>query len=243
MSANYIAPEGVIQLESVVADAAKEVERCDAADEMAVEEVVRLERERVEIEAQLQQAEDTRQKVACDRLGAYWTLGRAITDLEGALAADKGKHGKQTPRQRAIELAGNNARYQRAKEISVQFGSRADAEESARCRSFNEILRGIAEEKAAARKHKGQEAPGRKPMAKKTSVKAIGRKAPVSQGKAAAEEKEEGTTDEEAEDTQSPVTPEEVKIVNTFVDAVGGWGRAVWLIEECYQKWQQNQKG
>ena len=110
------------------------------------------------MEADLQEADDAQQKAACERVGAYWTLGQAITNLEMALAANKGKHSKNTPRKRAIELAGNNARYQRAKAIGLHFTCKADAEEAARCRSLNEICDEIAEKKAEDRKAKGQEA-------------------------------------------------------------------------------------
>ena len=151
MSSTYIEDDGVIQLETAVTEAAREVERCDAAEEKAAEEVSRIEREMVEIEANLLDADDAQQKVAIERVGAYWTLGQAITNLEIALAANKGKHSKDTPRKRAIELAGNNARYQRAKAIGLHFTCKADAEEAARTRSINDICDGIAEKKAEDR--------------------------------------------------------------------------------------------
>lgn len=241
MSSTYItAREGVIQLEALVTEAVREVERCDAADEKAAEEVVRIEREIVEIEANLQEAEEARQKVACERLGAYWTLGQAITNLETGLAANKGKHSKDTPRKRAIELAGNNARYQRAKAVGLRFNCKADAEEVGRYRSLNEICDEIAEKKAADRKAKGQEAPGRKPKPTKVPVKPVARKTPAAKEKIPVEDNDE-PVEKETGTTQPSITPEEVKVIETCVHAVGGWNRAMYLIQELYKKWEENQ--
>jgi len=238
MSSTYIEDDGVIQLETAVTEAAREVERCDAAEETAIGEVSRIEREMVEMEANLQEADDAQQKVAIERVGAYWTLGQAITNLETALAANKGKHLKNTPRKRAIELAGNNARYQRAKAIGVHFGSREDAEQAATTRSLNEICDEIAEKKVADRKAKGQEAPGRKPT--KTPVKPVARKTPT--GNVPATDEDEVAAEEETETTPPSITPDEVEAVETFVATVGGWNRAIYLIEKGCQKWEENQR-
>jgi hypothetical protein len=238
MSSTYIEDDGVIQLETAVTEAAREVERCDAAEETAIGEVSRIEREMVEMEADLHEADDAQQKAAIERVGAYWTLGQAITNLETALAANKGKHSANTPRKRAIELAGNNARYQRAKAIGVHFGSRENAEQAATTRSLNEICDEIAEKKAEDRKAKGQEAPGRKLT--KTPVKPVARKTPTAN--VPATDEDEVATEEETETTQPPITPTEVQAVETFVSAVGGWNRAVYLIQKGYQKWQQDKK-
>jgi hypothetical protein len=238
MSTDITALEGVIQLEAIVTEAAREVERCDAAEEKAAEEVSRIEREMVEIEANLLEADDAQQKAAIDRVGAYWSLGRAITNLETALATNKGKHSANTPRKRAIELAGNNSRYQRAKSIGSFFNNKADAEQVATTRSFNAILTEIAEKKATDRKAKGQEAPGRKPT--KTPVKPVARKTPATN--VPATDEDEVADEEESETTQPFVTPEEVKAVETFVAMVGGWSRAVYLVQKGYQKWKENQK-
>jgi hypothetical protein len=226
----------VIQLETAVTEAAREVERCDAAEETAIGEVSRIERELVDIEADLQEADDAQQKAGIERVGAYWTLGPAITNLETALAASKGKHSKDTPRKRAIELAGNNSRYQRAKAIGSLFNNKADAEQAVTIRSFNAILEEIAEKKAEDRKVKGQEAPGRKPT--KPLATPVARKTPATT--VPATDEDEVAAEEETETTQPSITPEEVKAVETFVTAVGGWNRAVYLIQKGYQKWQQN---
>lgn len=229
VSPTYITPENVIQLETLVTEAVKEVERCDAADQTATDTIAR-------IEAELQQAEDAQRKVASNRVGAYWMLGRAIVDLEAALAANKGKHAEDTPRKRAIELAGNNARYQRAKAIASHFESRINAEHAANWQSFNDILAEIAEKKAEDRQSKGQKTPGRKP-----TVKKVARKVTPEASDSATEQDDDHGTEEEAEAPQSPATPEEMKAVLTFVDAVGGWTRAIYLIKEGHQKWQENQ--
>jgi len=239
----YIADATAIQLETAVTEAVKEVERCEAAENTAANKVEQIEKMLFDTEAELQQAEEDRQKVSINRMGAYWTLGRAIKDLETALAADKGKHLKDTPRKRAIELAGNNSRYQRAKDVGSHFSSRADAEKAAVARSFNDILRQIAEQKAEDRQAKGQEAPGRKPLASKIAkvVKPVAHKTPVAEEDEASEDDNHEPAAEEIITIQPSVTPEELAAVNTFVTAVGGWERATFIIEKGYEKWQQNQ--
>lgn len=163
--------------------------------------------------------------------------------MEAALATNKGKHATDTPRKRAIELAGNNARYQRAKDIGSHFDCRADAEEAAVAQSFNAILKEIAERKAVNRQAKGQEAPGRKPKASKIAkvVKPVANKAPVAEQDEASEEDNDQAAAEEIITIQPSVTPDELAAVNTFVTAVGGWERAIYVIEKGYEKWQQNQ--
>jgi hypothetical protein len=230
MPPTYITSEVVIQLETLVTDAVKEVERCDADDETATNTIA-------QIESDLQQAEDAQQKVAIDRVGAYWTLGRAIVNLESALAANKGKHSEDTPRKRAIELAGNNARYQRAKAIASHFESRTDAEQAAQWQSFNDILAEISEKKAEDRQTKGQKTPGRKPAMKKVERNVLPE---ASDSDAQTDDDRDAT--EEAEVPQATIMPEEMKAVSAFVAAVGGWTRAIYLIKEGYQKWQQNQE-
>lgn len=246
MSETYIMPDGVIQLEALVVEAVKDVELCDAAEQLAADEIARFEKERIEIEADLRQAEDTHQKIACDRVGAYWMLGRAITNLEAALAADKGKHSEDTPRKRAIELAGNNSRYQRAKDIGSFFNSKDDAEQAAKTQSFNSILKEIAEKKSEGRKAKGHAAPGRKPTTTKTTkvVKPVAHKASVaSSSESLPTGNDQVVAEEETKTAQPSITPEELAVVNTFVAAVGGWERAIHVIEEGHKKWQQNQNG
>lgn len=240
-SPSCITPESVIQLEALVTEAAQEVERCDAADQAATDAMARL-------EADLQQAEDIQRAVASDRLGAYWTLGQAIQHLEIALAANKGKHSEDTPRARAIQLAGNNSRYQRAKMIASYFPSRAEAEEAAKWQSLNEILEEIAATKAEDRANKGHKAPGRKPTVPKVPRKVTPdvpeADSQKDKGAGTAEDETEvapsASTEEETETFQSPITQDEIEAVTTFVTAVGGWTRAVYLIKEGYQKWQEN---
>jgi hypothetical protein len=241
--ATYIADATAIQLETAVTEAVKEVERFEAAENTAAEKVENIERMLFDTEADLQQAEEDRWKVSINRMGAYWTLGRAIKDLETALVTNKGKHSTDTPRKRAIELAGTNARYQRAKDVGTHFSSRADAEEAAKTRSFNEVLRQIAEQKAEDRQAKGQQAPGRKPTASKVAkvVKPVAGKAPVAEEDEASEEDNHEPVAQEIITIQPSVTPEELAAVNAFVTAVGGWERATFIIEKGYEKWLQNQ--
>jgi hypothetical protein len=262
MTENHIADETVVQLETIVTEAVKVVVCFDTADKTAVEKVAT-------IKADLRQAEKDKQKVACDRVGAYWVLGRAIIDLEAVLAANKNKHSEDTPRKRAIELAGGNARYQKAKSIGSFFNSETDATKAAMSRSFNEILNEIARVKDERRKAKGQKTPGRKPtvITVAKNVKPMAYSLPNLESEMAlpsdlvAEEETEVTPPlavamEEMEETPSainvengeaseipfPITPEEFRAVETFVAAVGGWNRATYLIEEGHKKWLQNQK-
>jgi hypothetical protein len=237
----YIADATAIQLETAVTKAAEEVERCEAAQATAEEKVDQIERRLVDVEADLQEAEEARRKLACERLGVYWTLGRAITDLETALVANKGKHSTNTPRKRAIELAGNNARYQRAKAISSHFDCRDDAEKAAVVQSFNDILKQIAEKKSEDRKAKGQEAPGRKPEKNPKVATSVNRKAPVPQEDEVATDDVSVAEEEETEVEPSSITAEEMEAVKIFVASVGGWNRATYLMKEVYQKWLQNQ--
>jgi hypothetical protein len=207
----YIADATAIQLETAVAEAAKEVERCEAAEGAAAEKVEQIEKMLFETKAELQQAEEARQKIGYDRVGAYWTLGRAIKDLEAALATNKGKHSTDTPRKRAIELAGNNARYQRAKDVGTHFGSRADAEAAAKTRSFNDILRQIAEQKAENRQAKGKEAPGRKLTASKIAkvAKPVAQKTPVAEKDEASATKAQETSQPKGNDIkEATITPQ-----------------------------------
>ena len=239
----YITPESVIQLESAVTKAVEEIEQCEVAHTTAEDKVDQIERQLVNVEADLQDAEEVRHKLACERLGAYWTLGRAIADLETALAADKNKHSDNTPRKRAIELAGNNARYQRAKAIGSHFSCRTDAEKAAVDRSFNEILKEIAERKSEDRKTKGQKAPGRKSEKNTKVASAVNRKTPVPQQNEVATDDESVAEEEEIENTQSSITVQEVEAVKTFVASVGGWNRAIYLIKKGHEQWLQNQNG
>jgi hypothetical protein len=55
--------------------------------------------------------------------------------------------------------------------------------------------------------------------------------------------KELGIDETEMEPTTPPITVEELAAVNIYVKAVGGWERAICIIEECYQKWNENQNG
>jgi 3-methyladenine DNA glycosylase/8-oxoguanine DNA glycosylase len=239
----YIADATAIQLETAVTEAVKEVERFEAAENTAAEKVENIERMLFDTEAELQQAEEDRWKVSINRMGAYWTLGRAIKDLEAALANNKGKHTADTPRKRAIELAGNNARYQRAKDVGSHFSSRADAEKAAVAQSFNAILKEIAEKKSEDRQAQGQQAPGRKPTASKIAKVAtpVANKPPVAEEDEASEEDNDQSAAEEIITIRPSVTPEELAAVNTFVTAVGGWERAIFIIEKGHEKWQQNQ--
>ena len=50
-------------------------------------------------------------------------------------------------------------------------------------------------------------------------------------------------TGTEVSPPQPAVTPKEIQAVQTFVEAVGGWTRANWLIVECHQQWLENQDG
>ena len=110
-------------------------------------------------------------------------------------------------------------------------------------RSFNDILREIAEKKAEDRKAKGQEAPGRKPSASENTKVAtpVSRKAPVSNVDKTVAGGESAVEKEEPEIGRPSITADEVKAVESFVISVGGWNRATYLIKECYTKWLQNQ--
>lgn len=237
----YIADATAIQLETAVTKAVEEVERCEAAQATAEEKVEQVERQLVDVEADLQEAEEARRKLACERLGAYWTLGRAITDLETALAVNKGKHSTDTPRKRAIELAGTNARYQRAKAIGSHFDSRADAEKAAVVQSFNGILKEIAEKKSEDRKVKGQQAPGRKPEKNPKVASPVNRKPPLPQKEEVVTDDVSVAEEEEPEVESSPITADEVEAIKTFVASVGGWSRAIYLITKGHKQWLQNQ--
>jgi hypothetical protein len=236
----YIADATAIQLETAVTKAVEEVERCEAAQATAEDKVEQIERQLVDVEADLQEAEEARRKLARERLGAYWTLGRAITGLETALAANKGKHSTDTPRKRAIELAGNNARYQRAKAIGSHFDCRADAEEAAVVQSFNDILKQIAEKKWEDRKTKGQEAPGRKPEKNPKVATPVNRKAPLPQKEEVVTD-DESVAEEENENPQSSITTQEMEAVETFVASVSGWNRAIIVMKKGHEQWLQNQ--
>lgn len=237
----YIADSTAIQLETAVKKAAEEVERCETAHETAEKRVDQIERQLVDVEADLQEADEARRKLACDRFGAYWTLGRAITDLETALAANKGKHSTDTPRKRAIELAGTNARYQRAKAIGSHFDCRADAEKAAVVQSFNGILKEIAEKKSEDRKVKGKQAPGRKPEKNPKVATPVNRKAPMPQKEEMVTDDVSAAEEEETKVEPSPITADEIEAVKTFVASVGGWNRAIYLITKGCEQWLQNQ--
>jgi hypothetical protein len=45
------------------------------------------------------------------------------------------------------------------------------------------------------------------------------------------------------ENGSSQITPNEFEAVTAFVEAVGGWTRAKWLLEEGEKKWHENQNG
>ena len=221
---SYITPETVIQLEDLVTKAAKDVERCETAEQVAKDKVDQLETE-------LEEAVESREKTACDRIAAYWTLGRSILDLEKALASNKGKHTENTPRKRAIELAGDPNRYQRAKAIALHFDHQGDAEEAAKWKSFNEIHNDISTPKAEERKEKGQKAPGRRPV-----KKAVKKEKPKETSKPK-------TTSTIEDDEEIQPSQEEMEAVLNFVKVVGGWSRAILLIEEVHKKCSENQNG
>lgn len=71
----YIADTTAIQLETAVTKAAEEVERCEAAENTAAEKVEHIERMLFQTEAELQQAEEDRQKVSINRMGGLLDAG------------------------------------------------------------------------------------------------------------------------------------------------------------------------
>lgn len=222
------------QLEEGIVKAAKEVERLDIADTAAEEKVNTLERKQVEIAGHLKKASDFHSKISHDRIRAYWILGRCIVAFEKN-SPDKGKRGKPTPRVRAIELAGNNPRYQRAKAIYDHFDSIDKAGDALKKKPFVFILDEIAAKKKDKRKAEGKKAPGRKAnsVAKKVDIP-----------KAQPGEQKAGTHSDTPVLTkkEEPITPEEIKLLKEFVDKAGGWNRAIYLVEEGYRQWQHANK-
>jgi hypothetical protein len=161
----------------------------------------------------------------------YFKLGQFLLQLRPHFPGQWEKHLK--------ELGIDQSRWKRAKTLAEHF---KDAKELNGIATIDEALR-QTRWGHSQRQNKGvkQQAAKAKPVVRKGSTAKTGKaSAPKAQKTSPATE---GHAKEETETTQPPITSKELASVQTFVAAVGGWGRAIYLIEESYKKWNQNQNG
>jgi hypothetical protein len=161
----------------------------------------------------------------------YLALGQALLQLRPLFPGHWEKHLK--------DLGIDETRWKRAKAIAEHF---KDAKELEGFSTIDDALKKTRWGRSQ-RQNKGTKprTPQAKPVARKGATSKPG-KASAFKAQRTSPAKEDDAK-EEMEATQPPITPEELAAVNTYVKAVGGWDRAVYVIEEGYKKWKQNLNG
>jgi len=187
-------------------------------------EIVRLDAEAKNANALIDQMEHSTVKT-------YFKLGQLLLQLRPHFPGQWEKHLK--------ELGIDETRWKRGKAIAEHFKDEkklngiATLDEALKQTRWGRSQRQNKEPKPQTAKAKPVARKGSTAKSRKASAPKAQRTSPAT----------EDDAKEETEPTQPPITPEELAAVNTYVKAVGGWDRAIYVIEEGHKKWQQNQNG
>jgi hypothetical protein len=241
-------PETVGQLEARIREAAKAVNQCE-------EEVAKAEADEDEAKICFEDAKFETVTAHAHLIGKAFVLGGELDALDKQMASTKGQHREDTFRKRAIELLGNkNAVYRPLAIYRYLTAEGITSEEDAvlsagdRGESYRTLAEIAQRALADGERSKRQSETGEPPKASKNNARRSAKMNPVARRLSASRaETSTNHNNQAAEDrtetTQLPIASEELAATKTFVAAVGGWTRAIYLITEGYQKWRQNQNG